>query len=75
MTESQRPKVTIEVSEKELNYLLRVTDYPYSAMPHLAGKLGDAAQAMRLAKRAYNRELKRLRNEKRAACLPAPEEL
>jgi hypothetical protein len=62
---TQKPRVTIEVTERELNYLLRVTDYPYSQLPQLATKLGDAHQAMQLAKREYNRALKQARNEKR----------
>lgn len=60
-----KPRVTIEVTEKELAYLMRVIDYPYSNHPQLQSKLGDATQQMREAKRAYNRELKRLRTEKK----------
>jgi len=62
---TQKPRVTIELTEKELAYLMRVTDYPFGSHVQLAAKLGDATKNMREAKRAYNRALKQERNEKR----------
>jgi hypothetical protein len=62
-------KVTIEVTERELAYLMRVTDYPYGNFSQLNHKLGDAAQQMREAKRIKNREAKLARTEKRKAAM------
>jgi len=62
-----RPAVAIQVTERELAYLKRVTDYPCGSFPQLNTKLGDASQAMREAKREANRANKIARNERRIA--------
>jgi hypothetical protein len=62
---TQKPRVTIEVTERELAYLAHCIDYPYSSHQQLNTKLGDAKQAMRLAKRDYNRALKEEREARR----------
>jgi hypothetical protein len=60
-------KVTIEVTERELRYIMDATGYPYGGFPQLKSKLGDAAQAMREARKTISREAKIARNKAREA--------
>ena len=62
---AKNARVTIEVTERELRYLMDAIGYPNSRFPQLQHKLGNAAQEMREAKRAKNREAKIARTEKR----------
>jgi len=52
------PKVSVELTERELSYLYNKIGFPEARFPHLQAKLSQAATEMRVAKRLARRAAK-----------------